>query len=128
MIVALHALIYAEDPEAARAFFRDVLRLPFADTDGAGWLIFKTGPSELGVHPSHWEYAGDRGGTDQAYDLSLACDDLDATMTELASRGAVFGPTAVQSWGRTVEVEVPGARPVMLYQPTYPLPALLAES
>ncbi len=125
--MALHALIYADDPEAARAFFRDVLQLPFADTDGAGWLIFRTGPSEVGIHPSHWEHAGDHGGTDQAYDLSLACDDLEVTMADLTSRGAVLGPVAVQSWGRTVEVEVPGARPVMLYQPTYPLPALGAD-
>lgn len=51
MITALHTLIYADDPDRARAFFRDVLGLPGADT-GGGWLIFKTGPSELGVHPS----------------------------------------------------------------------------
>ena len=37
MITALHALVYAEDIDAARAFFRDVLRFPFADT-GGGWL------------------------------------------------------------------------------------------
>lgn len=124
MILALHSLIYADDAEAARAFFRDVLQLSYVDTDGAGWLVFKTGPSELGVHPAHWESGGDRGGTDQAYDLALACDDLDATMADLASRGATFGSTAVESWGRTVEMDVPGARPLMLYQPTYPLPAL----
>lgn len=126
MIVALHTLVYAEDPDAVRAFFRDVLQLPHLDTDGAGWLIFKTGPSELGVHPASWEHAGERGGTDQHYDLSLACDDLAATMADLASRGAEFaGEVEEQSWGSTVSVVVPGANPVMLYQPKYPLPALL---
>ena len=34
MITALHTLIYAEDPDAARAFFRDVLELPGTDTGG----------------------------------------------------------------------------------------------
>ena len=53
MINALHTLIYASDPEAARAFFRDVLQFPGVDA-GGGWLIFRTGPSETGVHPSSW--------------------------------------------------------------------------
>ena len=83
MITALHTLVYAEDPDAARAFFRDVLQLPGVDT-GGGWLIFRTGPSELGVHPSSWEYGGSTGGTDQRFDLSLICDDLAATMAELS--------------------------------------------
>ena len=51
MITALHTLVYAYDAETARAFFRDVPRWPSVDT-GGGWLIFKTGPSELGVHPT----------------------------------------------------------------------------
>ena len=85
MITALHTLVYAEDAETARAFFRDVLGFPAADT-GGGWLIFKTGPSELGVHPSSWEYQGQTGGTDQHFDVSLMCDDLEATMAELPPR------------------------------------------
>jgi catechol 2,3-dioxygenase-like lactoylglutathione lyase family enzyme len=51
MITAVHTLVYADDPEAARAFFRDVLGWPHIDAHG-GWLIFRTGPSELGVHPT----------------------------------------------------------------------------
>ena len=79
MITGVHTLVYAHDHEAALAFFRDVLRLPFADT-GGGWLIFKTGPSELAIHPSSWGEGDQAGGTDQAFDLSLMCDDLAATM------------------------------------------------
>ena len=124
MITAMHALVYAEDVEAARTFFRDVLRLPFADT-GGGWLIFKSGPSELAVHPAHWEWQGRRGGTDQQFNLSLACDDLAATMAELTERGARFvGEITEQQWGTTVELEVPGAGTMTLYQPKYDLPAL----
>ena len=90
MINALHTLVYADDPVAARAFFRDVLQLPGVDT-GGGWLIFRTGPSELGVHPASWE--GEGGGSErtrQAFDVSLMCDDLAATMAELGERGAEF--------------------------------------
>src|SRR3954453_23941224 len=109
VITAVHTLIYAHDPEAARAFFRDVLQLPGTDT-GGGWLIFKTGPSELGVHPRSWEYEGATGSTDQHFDVSLMCDDLEPTMAQLAAKGAKFaGDINDEQWGRTVQLAVPGA-------------------
>lgn len=124
MINALHALIYAEDPDAARAFFRDVLQFPNVDT-GGGWLIFRTGPSETGVHPSSWEYEGTSGSTDQRFDVSLMCHDLAATMEELRGRGATFeGEVGEQPWGSTIELVVPGAGTITLYQPKYPSPAI----
>jgi catechol 2,3-dioxygenase-like lactoylglutathione lyase family enzyme len=127
MITALHTLIYADDPEAARAFFRDVFQLPGVDT-GGGWLIFRTGPSELGVHPSSWEHEGTVGSTDQHYDLSFICDDLAATVAELAERGAEFdGQTTEEPWGTTIRVKVPGAPNVLLYQPKYDSPAFAEE-
>jgi catechol 2,3-dioxygenase-like lactoylglutathione lyase family enzyme len=123
MITAVHTLVYAEDPDAARAFFRDVLGMPSADT-GGGWLIFKTGPSEMGVHPSSWEYGGHRGSTDQRFDLSLMCDDLEATMAELRAKGAEFeGDLQEEPWGVTTQLRIPGAGTMTLYQPTYDPPA-----
>jgi catechol 2,3-dioxygenase-like lactoylglutathione lyase family enzyme len=119
MITAVHTLVYAEDPEAARAFFRDVLEFPGVDT-GGGWLIFKTGPSELGVHPRSWE----GGGTDQQFDVSLMCDDLEGTMAGLAAKGAEFaGEVSDQGWGRTIQLRVPGAGEMTLYEPKYDPPA-----
>ena len=106
-----------------------MLRFPATDT-GGGWLIFRTGPSELGVHPSTWEHGGESGGmqsggTDQRFDLSLLCDDLEATMAELGERGAEFeGGVTEQSWGTTVQLVVPGAGTMTLYQPRYEPPAL----
>ncbi|HMG28758.1 MAG TPA: VOC family protein [Jiangellaceae bacterium] len=123
MITAVHALVYAEDPDAARAFFRDVLALAGTDT-GDGWLIFKSGPSELAVHPSSWEYEGQTGSTDQDFDVSLMCDDLDKTMAELTARGAEFtGDVRDEGWGITARLKVPGAGEMTLYQPTYDPPA-----
>jgi catechol 2,3-dioxygenase-like lactoylglutathione lyase family enzyme len=123
MITAVHTLIYAEDPDAARAFFRDVLGFPAVDT-GGGWLIFKTGPSELGVHPSSWNYEGQSGATDQRFDVSLMCDDLDETMAELTAKGAEFsGDVRDEGWGKTARLKVPGAAEMTLYQPRYDPPA-----
>ena len=124
MITALHTLIYAEDPDAARAFFRDVLQFPGTDV-GGGWLIFKTGPSELGVHPNSWEHEGATGTTDQQFDVSLMCDDLTTTVGELTARGAQFvGDVQDEGWGTTTRLKIPGTRAMMtLYQPKYDPPA-----
>lgn len=124
MITAVHTLIYCDDPEAARAFFRDVLAFPHVDT-GGGWLIFKTGPSELGAHPNSWEHEGSTGRTDQKFDVSFMCDDLESTMRELSARGAVFvGAPTDEGWGVTIGIKVPGAGEITLYEPKYPPPAL----
>lgn len=124
MITAMHTLIYCDDPEAARAFFRDVLGFPYADT-GGGWLIFRTGPSELGAHPSSWEYQGTTGGTDQRFDVSFMCDDLATTMADLTAKGAQFvGEPVDEPWGVTIGVTVPGAGQITIYEPKYDPPAL----
>jgi hypothetical protein len=123
MITALHTLVYAEDPEAARAFFRDVLEFPHTDT-GGGWLIFKTGPSELGVHPSSWVHEGRTGSTAQQFDVSLVCDNLEKTMADLRAKGAEFvGEVTDEDWGITAQLKVPGAGQMTLYQPKYDPPA-----
>jgi catechol 2,3-dioxygenase-like lactoylglutathione lyase family enzyme len=119
MITAVHTLVIASDPEAARAFFRDVLELPNVDT-GGGWLIFKTGPSELGVHPPAGDFEPQEGGPGQRFDVSLMCDDLSQTMAELTARGAEFvGGVVDTGWGSTARLKVPGAGEMTLYQPKY---------
>jgi catechol 2,3-dioxygenase-like lactoylglutathione lyase family enzyme len=50
VIRGVHTILFADDPEAARAFFRDVLQFPAVDA-GGGWLIFALPPGELAVHP-----------------------------------------------------------------------------
>ena len=114
MITAVHALLYAHDPEAARAFFRDVLELPYVD-DGDGWLIFALPPAELGIHPPDGE---------QRAKLYLMCDDLDATVAELEAKGVeLAGPTSDQPWGRLANLRVPGlVSELGLYEPSHASP------
>jgi predicted enzyme related to lactoylglutathione lyase len=134
MITALHNLVYSDDAAATRAFFRDVLRWPFVADDGStdesaggtdsadsadAWLIFRTGPSEVGVHPT----AGPEGSgwsSPRHHAMSLLCDDLRSTMDELASRGASFtGDPVDRGFGVCVMLAVPGADEIMLYEPRH---------
>ena len=116
MITALHALLYSEDPPTTRAFLRDVLGWPFLEhsESGPGWLIFRSGPSEIAVHP-----AGPPTGVH--HEVSFMCDNLDTTMAELRVKGAAFeGEIEEQRWGRLTRLVVPGAGAVLLYEPKYP--------
>ena len=59
MITSIHTLIYSDDAQATRAFLRDVLGWKYVAEDfDDNWLIFKSGPSEMGVHPTHSEWEG----------------------------------------------------------------------
>ena len=121
MITGVHTLVYADDPEAARAFFRDVLDWPFVDAH-EGWLIFKTGPSELGVHPASAEHDGEVFESPVHHEISLLCDDIEQTVADLTARGAQFsGPVENRGFGLTVMLQIPGAGEMMLYQPRHPI-------
>ncbi|CAN5318384.1 hypothetical protein BH20ACT5_BH20ACT5_18560 [soil metagenome] len=116
MITAVHTLIYADDAVAARAFFRDVLGWPHVDADD-GWLIFRTGPSELAVHPAT---EGDWSATQQ-HEITLMCDDIEATVADLEGKGVRFGGAVSDTgFGLTVMMPVPGVGELMLYQPLHP--------
>lgn len=122
MITALHTLVYSDDPTATRAFLKDVLRWPFLSEGGgvdpAEWLIFGTGPGELGVHPTSWERQGRKESTPTHHQVTLMCDDLDATVDELAARGATFrGEPEEMGFGRGTYLRVPGTDDLLLYQP-----------
>src|SRR3954447_16673392 len=115
MITAVHTLIYSDDAEATRAFLRDVLGWKYVDHEasGPGWLIFKTGPSELGVHPTS-------AGAGLQHQITLMCDDVDATMRDLEAKGAEFtGPPEDWGFGIGTSLKLPGAGEIMLYQPRH---------
>jgi catechol 2,3-dioxygenase-like lactoylglutathione lyase family enzyme len=120
MITAVHTLVYSDDAEATRAFFRDVLGWPSVDAHG-GWLIYQTGPSELGVHPSSGERDGETWSTHQHHEISLICDDIEKTVAELTARGATFArQVRDDGYGLTTALVVPGAGEMLLYEPRHP--------
>lgn len=112
MITGAHSIIYATDPEAARAFLRDTLGLSNVDA-GHGWLIFKSPPAEVAVHP-----ADPASGTVELY---LMCDNLDATMSDLRAKGVQLGEVTEARWGLLTTVRVPGAGEIGLYEPRHPV-------
>ena len=123
MLTAIHLLIYSDDPEATRAFFRDVLAWPYVDQPDStpGWLIFKTGPSELGVHPTSYTHEGEAHSHPRHHSISLMCDDVEATKAELEGKGAEFaGSVEDMGFGLAVMLKVPGADDIMLYEPRHP--------
>jgi catechol 2,3-dioxygenase-like lactoylglutathione lyase family enzyme len=120
VITAIHTLIYSDDPDATRTFLRNVLGWPYLD-GGHGWLIFKTGPSELGIHPTSGEHAGEEFSYPRHHSISLMCDDLEATIAELEAKGATLsGGVRDLGFGITTMLELPGADDILLYEPRHP--------
>ncbi|HEY2371219.1 MAG TPA: VOC family protein [Gaiellaceae bacterium] len=112
-IVAAHMLLYAPEADAVRAVLRDVLGWENVE-DHPGWLIFKLPPSEIGVHPSD-------GST--KHEICFICDNLDATMAELRTKGIEFdGEPSDEGFGITTTMLLPGGVRVLLYEPKHKSP------
>lgn len=121
MITAVHLLIYSDDPEATRRFLCDVLGLPYVEDDSdPGWLIFASGPSELGVHPTNATSGGVAYDHPRHHSISLICDDIEKTKADLGSKGAEFTRVIEEAgFGRTLWLKVPGADDIMIYEPRH---------
>ena len=122
MIAAIHTLIYSDDPPATRAFLRDVLGWPYVDGEsGDGWLIFRCGASEMGVHPTSGTWEGSSYEHSVHHEVSLMCDDVAATRAEPEAKGATFtGEITDQGFGLTTMLDLPGAGAILLYEPRHP--------
>jgi catechol 2,3-dioxygenase-like lactoylglutathione lyase family enzyme len=123
MITSIHTLIYSDDPPATRTFLREVLGWPHVEDAGSepGWLIFRTGPSELGVHPTSGTWEGAEFSHSVHHEISLTCDDIVATKSDLEAKGAAFaGDIMDEGFGRLAMLELPGAGQILVYEPRHP--------
>src|SRR5215468_8905511 len=109
-IIGMHALMYSKKAEETRAFLRDVLGFRAVDA-GHGWLIFAAPPAELAVHPADGE---------EYHELYLMCDDIDATVAELRSKGISTREISEQRWGRVTQIVLPSGDELGLYEPRHP--------
>ena len=108
-ITGAHVLLYTSQPEELRAVLRDVFGWEHVDARD-GWLIFALPPAELGVHPA--ERA--------SHQLTLMCDDIEATVADLRARGIEFrGDPHAEGFGVAATMVLPGDVDVMLYEPRH---------
>ncbi len=112
MIIGAHSIIYSKKPDADRAFFRDVLKLPNVDV-GDGWLIFGLPPAEVAVHPS---------GKNDVHEFYLMCHDVRALIAAMQKRGIRCGPAQDQGYGVFTQVALPGGGKLGIYQPRHARP------
>jgi hypothetical protein len=111
MILGAHVIVYSQNADADRAFFRDVLKYPFADA-GHGWLIFALPPAEVAMHP----------GENGAHELYLMTDDVDAFVAEMKSHGVACSPPHDERWGTITHITLPGGGALGVYQPKHASP------
>jgi hypothetical protein len=109
MFSGLHLLLYSTNPDADRAFLRDVLELPYVE-DAPGWLIFKAPPGELAVHPTDGP---------PVTELHLMCDDIEATTAALTAKDVQVAEVHEERWGRATSLTLPSGATIGLYQPKH---------
>jgi hypothetical protein len=117
MITGAHILLYSQNSEADRAFFRDILQLRSVDA-GGGWLIFKLPPAEAALHPDDGELKpGQHQLPTQFY---LMCDNLPSLIKSFEAKKVSFTPIAQERWGTRTTIKLPSGGEIGLYQPSHP--------
>jgi hypothetical protein len=113
VITGIHAIVFSPEADKVREFFADVLGLPSVDA-GGGWPIFALPPAELAVHPEEG---------DSRQQLFLMCDDIRATLAELAARGVeIAQDVSDRGWGLLAAVRMPDGSEFPIYEPRHPSP------
>jgi hypothetical protein len=112
MIIGAHTIIFSTNPEADRAFLRDVLHLPYVDS-GDGWLIFKSPPSEIALHPSK---------RNNVHTIYLMCDNIQAFMEEMKQLNIRCENVIEAEWGLLTNITLPGGGKLGVYQPRHARP------
>ncbi len=110
MISGAHVIIYSQDAEADRAFFRDVLGFKSVNA-GHGWLIFALPRAEAAIHPAE---------DNERHELYLMCDDVKAEIASLAKKGVKCSKVKEERWGSLTTITLPGGSNIGLYQPKHP--------
>lgn len=116
MLIGAHAVIFSTNPDADRAFLRDILKLPNIDA-GGGYVIFGLPPSEIAVHQHD---------KNDAHELYLMCDDVEALIGELKSHSVACGPVQDEGWGLLTRVPLPGGGKLGIYQPRHARPPVMS--
>jgi catechol 2,3-dioxygenase-like lactoylglutathione lyase family enzyme len=112
MINGTHVVVYSDNAEADRAFFRDVLGFPSVDA-GRGWLIFGLPAAEAAFHPAEGN---------ARHEFYLMCDDLASEIAALHAKGVQCADVVEARWGSITKIGLPGGGEIGLYEPKHPRP------
>jgi hypothetical protein len=112
MITGAHSIIYSTNPEADRAFLRDVLKLSHVDV-GHGWLIFGLPPAEVAVHPSD---------KNDVHEFYLMCDDVHEFVATMKEHKIACDEIQDQGWGVLTKLRLPGGGKIGVYEPRHARP------
>lgn len=121
MINGAHVVLYTTDPEADRAFFRDVLKFPCIDA-GHGWLIFALPPAEAAFHDLEKEVEHNDTEQSARHELFLMCDDIAETLRELKAKHVPVSDVSEQRWGKLATIKLPGGSKLGIYEPKHARP------
>ncbi len=112
MIIGAHSIIYSKNPDADRAFLRDVLKLTNVDV-GDGWLIFGLPPSEVAIHPSD---------KNNVHEFYLMVDDIEALIAEMKENKIKCGTVQDEGWGLLTQLTLPSGGKLGIYEPRHERP------
>lgn len=98
MIIGAHSIIYSTNPDADRAFLRDVLKFSNVDA-GGGRLIFGLPPAELAVHDAD---------KNNVHEFYLMCDHVQTFIAEMKRHGISCTPVQTERWGLLTRLTLPG--------------------
>lgn len=122
MINGAHVVLYTADPEADRAFFRDILNFSCVDA-GHGWLIFALPAAEAAFHDLDKEVVDQNDARQTArHELFLMCDDIATTLRELKAKQVPVSAVSEQRWGKLATLTLPGGSKLGIYEPKHPRP------
>lgn len=112
MIIGAHIMLQSRDDAADQAFLTDVLRLTSVDA-GDNFLIFGLPPAEVAIHKAD---------KNDAHQLFLMCEDVEAFVDDMKRRGISATPPANRGWGTLTEITLPGGGVLGVYQPHHKRP------
>jgi catechol 2,3-dioxygenase-like lactoylglutathione lyase family enzyme len=113
VISGAHSILYSRNPEADRAFLKDVLGLPHVDV-GHGWLIFALPPAEVAVHP----------GEESRHELYFMVEDHAAFIELMQARGIACTAPRDLGWGVLTQATLPGGGSIGVYEPRHARPTV----
>src|SRR5262249_49138611 len=111
VLTGAHVVVYSQDAEADRAFFRDILGFRWVDA-GRGCLIFAVPAAEVAFHPHD---------QNNKHEMFFTCDDLKVQVAALQKKGVQVGKISEERWGARTTISLPGGGAIGLYEPKHPV-------